>query len=269
MKLLKFAWIICVLILSACGGKTTVYTGPSANVGPVSISAHFDNTGKVVLGAEFSQTLVGVKTIAAISWDLGFSQTLNDAQNLQYTLFILYKDNNGNIIQQQYNINQPFDITFANEQWVKEIKHTGNGNIIVYVEPNPMSAAVPASTNAIATSAPISISAPTKTPRPPSPNPTPYPILGTPCPDAPPTRIDVGNLVRVITTDGDPLILRSSPNVGDNWVYKLREGMTLRVLDGPACANNFVFWHVQMTSAPNIGWAAEGDNDLYFLEPIY
>jgi len=108
------------------------------------------------------------------------------------------------------------------------------------------------------------------TPEPASQNPTPLPILGKPCPDAPPTRIAVGDMVLVTTTDGDPLILRSSPAaLGNNWVLKINKGIRLRVLDGPTCANNFVYWRVNMVDGMSSGWVAEGDSSLYYLAPVY
>jgi hypothetical protein len=69
-----------------------------------------------------------------VSWDVGFETTLNKASTRQNTLFILYKDDSGQIVQQEYAINEPFEINFSNEQWVRQIKHDGNGNIIVAVE---------------------------------------------------------------------------------------------------------------------------------------
>ena len=99
--------------------------------------------------------------------------------------------------------------------------------------------------------------------------PTLLPIIGHPCSSAPPTRIEVGDMVIVTTTEGDRLTLRSSPVVADNAVDKISAGVSLRVLDGPVCSNNFTYWKVQVIGLTETGWVAEGDNYIYWLEPVY
>ena len=267
IKPMLLLWFSSIILLSGCGSKTVGFTGPAFNAGPVSLSAYINTDGEVTLNGIYS---LGAPVNVGPSWDVGFQTTLNQAESKKYTLFILYSDSNGNINQQECDVNQPFDIKFDQTQWVEDIKTDGNGNIIVSVKPNPLSAAFPAGNDAPATSAPIiKSSPPTTAPETSLLNPTPYPILGRPCSDAPATRVAVGDLATVTTTNSDPLFLRSAPVVGNNLVTKLYAGMKLRVLDGPRCSNNFVYWHVQMADASYTGWAAEGDNNLYFLAPVY
>jgi len=150
-------WFTCLVLLSGCGSKTVGFTGPALNAGPVTLSAYINTDGEVTLNGTYS---LGAPAKVGPSWDVGFQTTLNQATSKKFTLFILYRDSNGDIIQQECDVNQPFEIDFNNDQWVKKIQHDGNGNIIVSVEPNPLSAAVPAANDAPAASAPIIESAP-------------------------------------------------------------------------------------------------------------
>jgi hypothetical protein len=130
-------WFTCLLVLSGCGSKTVGFTGPALNAGPVTISAYINTDGEVTLSGTYS---LGAPEKIGPSWDVGFQTTLNQAASKKYTLFILYRNSNGDIIKQECDINQPFEIDFTNDQWVKKIQHDGNGNIVVYVEPNPIPA---------------------------------------------------------------------------------------------------------------------------------
>ena len=103
----------------------------------------------------------------------------------------------------------------------------------------------------------------------PTPRPTPLPTMDISCPGAPPIRVEVGNLVRVTTTEGDKLNLRSSPKVTNNIINMMPAGMKLRVIGGPICSDNSTFWQVQMLESTDTGWVREGDFALYYIEPIY
>jgi hypothetical protein len=100
-------------------------------------------------------------------------------------------------------------------------------------------------------------------------NPTPYPTIDISCPGAPPIRIEVGNLVRVTTTEGDKLRLRSSPEATDNIIRMIPTGTELRVIDGPMCSDAFSYWEIQIPGTTQTGWVAEGDYSLYYIEPVY
>jgi hypothetical protein len=126
-------WFTCLLLLSACGAKTTIIATPSVTPGPVTISATINADGTTTLsGGDFQ--LVGTKDLGP-GWDLGFAATLYEAKNKQYTLSVLHQDSNWEVIRQEYAIGRPFEVNFNNEQWVKKIAHDGNGNVVVYVEP--------------------------------------------------------------------------------------------------------------------------------------
>ncbi len=104
-------------------------------------------------------------------------------------------------------------------------------------------------------------------------SPTARPQLeGFSCPNAPQTRLRVGDEVSVIT---DGLWLRSEPRADVST--KLRSFLRyapyfIRITDGPVC-EKYVYWKVEVTSlemgVESIqGWLAEGDPQEYYLAPI-
>ena len=104
-------------------------------------------------------------------------------------------------------------------------------------------------------------------------SPTPRPALqGFDCPNAPPTRRRVGDVVSVITNG---LWFRSEPRADKST--EVRQFMRyppvyIRVVGGPVC-EKFVYWEVEVTTfgeagVTTQGWLAEGDAEDYFLEPV-
>lgn len=92
---------------------------------------------------------------------------------------------------------------------------------------------------------------------PPSPQP-PY------CPLTP--RLTVGAVGRV--TPGTPNALRSAPGrnrATSSVIGEIPGGGVFAVMSGPVCADGFNWW--QVTYAGQVGWTAEGENGVYWLEP--
>jgi hypothetical protein len=90
------------------------------------------------------------------------------------------------------------------------------------------------------------------------PSPQPY------CPLTP--RLTVGGVGRV--TPGTPNALRSAPGRNRNTSSVIGEipgGSVFAVLAGPTCADGFYWW--QVTYAGQVGWTAEGEGGVYWLEP--
>lgn len=95
------------------------------------------------------------------------------------------------------------------------------------------------------------------------------------CPGAPKPRIFINSLVKVITTNDDRLVLRSEPSISSSTELKrLNYGTELKVHDGPICVIDpdskiqYWFWEVKVKSNGQMGWVAEGDRILYYLEVI-
>jgi len=80
------------------------------------------------------------------------------------------------------------------------------------------------------------------------------------------TRLAVGEYARV--TPGEPNSVRSEPGKSGNLIAKIPAGALVWILDGPVCADGYVFWKVEHITIPGgYGWTAEGDGVEYWLEP--
>lgn len=100
---------------------------------------------------------------------------------------------------------------------------------------------------------------------------TPTPVFS--CPNAPRTRLKVGQQGRVTFTDGSTTRVRSSPEISQNIIANIPEGTVFKVIGGPVCvprpgrSDAFVLWQIQVLSNDLVGWVAEGDMNDYYLEP--
>jgi alpha-2-macroglobulin len=83
------------------------------------------------------------------------------------------------------------------------------------------------------------------------------------CPDAPPSRLHVGDIA-VVISDPDPVRARSAPVDGE-VVAQLYKDYSLPVMGGPVCSAGIVWWEVQLRDDSR-AWVAEGLGDEYFLD---
>lgn len=86
-----------------------------------------------------------------------------------------------------------------------------------------------------------------------------------PCPNSPPSRLQIGMRARV--TPGDPNALRAGPGTGAD-IGIIRAGQDFTILDGPQCDAKLglTWWKVNFRGV--IGWTAEGQAGVYWLEPL-
>jgi len=70
----------------------------------------------------------------------------------------------------------------------------------------------------------------------------------------------------VTFTDGAPLNMRETASRGGTIVERIPEGTTVSLIEGPNCAENLVWWNVQLEDG-QVGWVAEGVDGTAFLEP--
>ena len=138
--------------------------------------------------------------------------------------------------------------------------------------PNPtqeiqLTLTLPHAPTAELTSTPSPTFTPTPTPFPPTPtslpSPTPDPFVQ--CAGAPQQGVHVGDLVYVCTHP-DRLTLRATPSRSGDEVQRMEPGAVLTIVDGPTCADEWLWWHVQ-TGAGDRGWVAEGGTAItpYFI----
>jgi tetratricopeptide (TPR) repeat protein len=84
------------------------------------------------------------------------------------------------------------------------------------------------------------------------------------CPNASQTRLFVGGSGSVIPGLGANNI-RGSAGLKSESIGTLAEGDTFTVTAGPVCVDSLVWWQVESQGIS--GWTAEGDGDVYWLEP--
>jgi uncharacterized protein YbaR (Trm112 family) len=96
-------------------------------------------------------------------------------------------------------------------------------------------------------------------------------VITTPwraCPDARLSQLSVGMQAYVSNDPPVPNRVRALPNTEARilgWIYS---GEKVEVLDGPACANIWVWWKVRSLETGLTGWTSEGDQNDYWLLPL-
>ncbi len=72
-----------------------------------------------------------------------------------------------------------------------------------------------------------------------------------------------------VVTPGDPNVLRDLPGRnanGSRVIGQINGGTPVQILTGPQCVDGIMWWNVRAGS--QIGWTAEGENNIYWLEPL-
>ena len=91
------------------------------------------------------------------------------------------------------------------------------------------------------------------------------------CPDAPPSRVAVGQALIVLKDDPTPLNVRADHLTSASVITRLPVGTALKVINGPVCAGGYVWWRMTAkdpaSSKAINGWVAEGDKAHYFIGP--
>jgi len=98
-------------------------------------------------------------------------------------------------------------------------------------------------------------------------SPTPRIVIWQPCPDAPKSRLKVGDLAYVTKDPPIPNRVRQEPNRDADIVGHINPGASMEIIDGPSCSNGWVWWKIK--NADLNGWTAEGDNETYWLVPLF
>lgn len=87
------------------------------------------------------------------------------------------------------------------------------------------------------------------------------------CKEARPTRLKIDDFAFV--SFYPPLVqrVRSSYGVTSPIIDRIPLGTAVKILDGPECADNMVWWKIRVLNSGSIGWTSEGDSDAYYLIP--
>lgn len=81
------------------------------------------------------------------------------------------------------------------------------------------------------------------------------------------SRLHIGDHAYVSYYPPDPNRVRQQPNTQAAVLGKIYPGEEVIIVDGPACARNWVWWEVRSVEDGLTGWTSEGDSDNYWLVP--
>ncbi|MCB9450444.1 MAG: hypothetical protein H6672_03345 [Anaerolineaceae bacterium] len=87
-----------------------------------------------------------------------------------------------------------------------------------------------------------------------------------PAPENLPTRLSIGLWARIPPEPGPPNNVRVEPGTAGALAGQLTAGQVFAVVDGPRCADGYVWWAVEAGELS--GWTVEGDAESYWLEPL-
>jgi hypothetical protein len=88
------------------------------------------------------------------------------------------------------------------------------------------------------------------------------------CPNIYESRLRVGNIARVTEYPYLPNRVRSGPGTDFPVLGYVEPGEEVEIIQGPECANNWVWWRVRSQSTGLDGWTAEGSAEYFWLEPV-
>jgi serine/threonine protein kinase len=88
----------------------------------------------------------------------------------------------------------------------------------------------------------------------------------TPCSNALASRLKVGDIAFTIPEPAYLTNLRSDAGLNTKVVDSLNPGQMVKIIEGPRCSDNQVWWHVLPNGSSVSGWLTEGSG-YYYLAP--
>ncbi|MBI5928549.1 MAG: SH3 domain-containing protein [Chloroflexi bacterium] len=85
------------------------------------------------------------------------------------------------------------------------------------------------------------------------------------CDLAPKTRLQINQSARIIYPEG--VRLREMPGFSGAILDMVAAGAIVQTISVPVCRDDILWWEVKLDSGQT-GWVAEGQPDLYYLEPV-
>ena len=251
--------ILISMFLAGCGGTGEISYSPPGIPAKVSI----DTNGNINVGLSPAWcTPIGI-------FELGYDKSVYSLRD-SYTsrVLIVRVDNTATVYELVEG--QNFKISFDDDNKLYKrvaLQYETDGDIVLELESVPQSSPNETGNNSSA----------------PANNTTDSEAVS--CPGAKyPTRIRPGRDASVCTKI-DRVIIRTSAGMNESEILSLYTGTTVRVLEGPVCADNFWWWKVEIypgttyglqaygydplgtTDQTNYGWVREGwdEKDAYFI----
>jgi hypothetical protein len=82
------------------------------------------------------------------------------------------------------------------------------------------------------------------------------------------TQLHVGDKAQINSEPALPNRVRSSASTNAEVLGFIQPGEQVDILEGPTCAQDWVWWRVRSVSTSLEGWTAEGDQEDYWLIPV-
>lgn len=131
-------WLLVMLMLHGCNTNTTDttgYTGPKVALGNVTVAEIYvklNTNGEFKITGGFPVVNTAAELLGIDDIDASFEYTVAEAKEQTYKLYILWKNENNNVVRSEYSFDQPFDVTFDQEDWVSRFAKVDN-NIVAFV----------------------------------------------------------------------------------------------------------------------------------------
>jgi hypothetical protein len=88
-----------------------------------------------------------------------------------------------------------------------------------------------------------------------------------PCLNAPPTRLRIDLFAYVNPDPPVPNNVRRDAGKDNALIGEIEPGKAMKILEGPKCADGWVWWKVRALETDLVGWTPEGDAQNYWLIP--
>jgi hypothetical protein len=88
-----------------------------------------------------------------------------------------------------------------------------------------------------------------------------------PCVNGLPTRLRIGTFAYVNPDPPVPNNLRREAGKSNSLIGDIQPGAAMKILEGPKCADGWVWWKVRTLETELVGWTPEGDQKNYWLIP--
>jgi hypothetical protein len=88
-----------------------------------------------------------------------------------------------------------------------------------------------------------------------------------PCPNTYASLLQRGQRAQVIPGQKSNRLRSGPTRTADNITGLIPDGQPFDILDGPRCADGWIWWYVR-TGDGQTGWTAEGDGNQRWLEPV-